>query len=198
MNVEQVVGRVLSVAVAGAFLAVGLRGLVSRRPLFLPGRWLVGIFALLFAKSLTPLLAGEPSALRHAEVISPGVAVLCVVLLVVFWFHMNGFVVYGAPEPVLRNALRHVLDARGLAHEERPGAIHIPSEQLELKLVFNEAAGTAHIKPVPARGRPFVRDVVRGLNTFFVSHPVQLQQRTFAIYTAIGTVLVAIAMYFSL
>jgi hypothetical protein len=120
------------------------------------------------------------------------------VVLVVFWFHLQGYIIVGVTEKTLRTALRHALGERGLPHEDRPGSLHIPSEQLDLRLQFNESAGTAYVKVAPARGKLLLRELSRELRRFFASHPIELRKNAFVVYTYIGALLLGLATLYSL
>jgi hypothetical protein len=101
-------------------------------------------------------------------------------------------------EESLRSALRHTLGERGLSNEDRPGSLHIPSEQLDLQLTINEAGGTAYLRVAPSRGKPLLRELSRELNGFYASHPLELRRNAFVVYTYISALLLGGALLYAL
>jgi hypothetical protein len=133
--------------------------------------------------------------LRYTDTLTPAAAILVGVGLVVFWFHLNGYMVFGVDEATLRSALHHALGARGLSHEDRPGIIHVPSEQVKLELQHNPWGGTAAVKASTGRGRPLLRELSKDMKRFLASHPVVLRKNVF-VYTWVGALLVGLPMMY--
>jgi hypothetical protein len=195
MSAERLASQLLSMALAAAFLSVGLRGLIGRRPLVYSARWLVGLFAVILLQQLTPLLSdGSFAQLNHGALVSRLLPVLALGVLVVFWFYSRGYVVFGVTGATLHDALRHTLGERGLSHEDTADALHLPSERLVLQLQSNDWGGSASVKVTPARGKPLLRELMRDLKRFFARHPVELRKSVFVMYTGIGVLLMCLAM----
>jgi hypothetical protein len=194
MSIGPFASQAFTVGIAASLLYLALRGLIGRRPLVFSSRWFPVILGVIVLKELVPLAGNEYSADPSQGDALPFGTLLVVVVLIASWFWMQGYVIFGASEATLRSALHHALDARGLSYEDRPAAIHIPSEQLDLQLQINEWGGTASVKVAPARGRPLLRELRRDMERFFTSHPISLQKNVFVVYTYVGALLLGVAV----
>jgi hypothetical protein len=193
MSIGPFASQASTVGIAVLSLYLGLRGLIGRRPLVFSSRWFPVILGVLVLRQLIPLAERESSAGPSQEGVLPFGTLLVVAVFVASWFWMQGYMIFGASEATLRCALHHALEARGLSYEDRPAAIHIPSEQLDLQLQINAWGGTASVKAAPARGRPLLRELRKDMERFFTSHPISLQKNVFVVYTYVGALLLGVA-----
>jgi hypothetical protein len=191
MSIGPFAGRALTVGLAVGLLYVGLRGLLGRRPLVFSSRWFPAIMGVTVLRQLIPL-ADTSAGPGHGGTLQLG-TLLLVVVFAASWYWMHGYMIFGVGEDTLRSALHHALGARGLLYEDRPGVIHIPSEQIDLRLQLNEWGGTASVKAAPARGKPLLRELGKDMKGFFTSRPISLRKNVFVVYTYIGALLVGIA-----
>jgi hypothetical protein len=193
MNIGAFANQASMVGIAALSLYLGLRGLIGRRPLVFSSRWFPVILGVTVLRQLVPVAGNQHSADPSQGDVLPFGTLLVIAVFVASWFWMQGYMIFGASEVTLRKALHHALDERGLSYEDRPAAIHIPSEQLDLQLQINEWGGTASVKVAPARGRPLLRELRKDMERFFTSHPISLQKNVFVVYTYVGALLLGIA-----
>lgn len=198
MSIGPLASQALTFGVAAALLYLGLRGLIGRRPLVFSSRWSPVILGVVVLRQLVPLSGnGDPADPSQGGTFPLG-TLLLVVAFVASWFWMQGYMIFGASEATLRSALHHALGVRSLSYEDRPGAIHIPSEQLDLQLQLNRWGGTASVKVAPARGKPLLRKLGKDMKWFFASQPISLRKNMFVVYTYVSALLVGIATLYML
>ena len=178
-------------------LGIGLRGLLRNRPVVFSARWLFGFMLIAFTPSLlNPLLSrlGASGAFQRGwpiALIAPGMFLF---LVIVFWFQMRGYLVFGVTDTTLRSALHHALSERGLRYEEKLGSIHVPNEALDLQVSIQSWMGTAQMKAKQARGQARLQELSGAMKQYYASNAVEVPKVVFVVYVVLGVFLSMVAV----
>lgn len=180
---------VVSGALAAFLLAIGLRGLIHRRPFLISSRWLFLLCVLAFLPGLRPLLAGGPI---------PLLAWMNLTMLLVFgvamWLVTAGYSVFGVTEASFRQGLYAALHRRGLPWEEALGGMHLPTEDAAVQVGMHSWIGTAQIKVLPRGRNALLRDIASGMNAYYRSATVPVNLAPCLVYAVMGGVLLMFAL----
>ncbi|HEX5010882.1 MAG TPA: hypothetical protein VFY71_10815 [Planctomycetota bacterium] len=159
-------------ALLAAFLmGLGLRALITRRPYVFPARWMFVFGLLAFApNSLMPLLMRFPDHGRDSIsdlFLTLGLPAMFVVLVIMLWLTMRGYMAMAITESSMREGLFAALAEMQLPHEETLGAIRLPSVPAELQVAVQSWIGTGQIKARSRGATKLVDSIARGMNAHF-------------------------------
>jgi hypothetical protein len=187
----------LFVAMALFFLAVGLRGVVTRKPFLLSSRWLLGLVFLSFAPSIIqPFLLPPPPAgvggggLNLLVWLNPA---MFVVLAVFMWLSLRGYMAFGVTDGSFREGLLTALGNLQLPHEETLGAIRLPSAGVDLQVAVQSWIGFAQVKAKQRKGGGVLADVAAGMNEYFRSASVATNLTGCVFYVVMGLFMLVFA-----
>jgi hypothetical protein len=173
-------------------LAIGLRGLIRRRPLVFSARWLFGFLSLAFVPQVVnPLWLGfgHSSRLGGSGVMAVLSPAFFLFMTAVFWVQMRGYLVFGVTDTTFRGALQHTLNERGLRYEERLGSVHLPTEGLDLQVVIHGWMGTAQMKMKGSRDSGRLAELSSGMQHYYATNTVEVPKLVFIIYLVMGVFL---------
>jgi hypothetical protein len=179
----------LSGTLAAFLLAIGLRGLVHRRPFLISSRWLFVLCVLAFTPGLRPFLiqAGGISPLAWMNL---GMLLLFGVAM---WLVTAGYSAFGVTEASFRQGLYEALRRRGLPWEEALGGMHLPTEDAAVQVGMHSWIGTAQIKVLPRTRSALLRDIAAGMNAYYRSATVPVNLAPCLVYAAMGGLLLVFA-----
>ena len=147
------------------FLAIGLRGIISRKPFLISLRWSFLLILLGFTPSL--LLAipfsgfGGGGSLWMIQWISPAILLVGSIFL---YFALKGYVAMGVTDVSFREGLLTSLAKLNLPYEETLGSIKLPTIGADLQAAVQSWIGTAQLRMKQRQFNPVLKDVVNGMN----------------------------------
>ncbi len=187
---QSLAGLAVSGVLAAFLLAIGLRGLIHRRPFLISSRWLFLLCVLAFAPGLRPFLA-------QTGAISP-LAWMNLVMLLLFgvamWLVTAGYSAFGVTEASFRQGLYEALRRRGLPWEEAVGGMNLPTEDAAVQVGVHSWIGTAQIKVLPRGRASLLRDIAAGMNAYYRSATVPVNLVPCLVYAAFGGLLLVFAV----
>ena len=135
--------------------AIGLRGLVTRRPFVIPARWFFFLMLLTFLPSIAltfgiPFSSSGPSMPRLSPIMWLNPLMFGVILLMM-WFQMQGYFVFAVTDQGFREALASAMHKLNLPFEERLSAMHLPSVGADLQVAVNPGWALAKSESRAAR-----------------------------------------------
>jgi hypothetical protein len=190
MNQLQTLAALVVSGVLAAFLlAIGLRGLIHRRPFLISSRWLFLLCVVALAPGLRPFLAGGAI---------PQLAWMNLVMFLVFggamWLVTAGYSAFGVTEASFRQGLYEALRRRGLPWEEALGGMNLPTEDAAVQVGMHSWIGTAQIKVLPRGRTPLLREIAAGMNAYYRTATVPVNLVPCALYAVMGGVLLVFAV----
>ena len=189
-QVQVLAGLVVSGALAAFLLAIGLRGLIHRRPFLISSRWLFLLCVLAFLPGLRPFLA-------QGRAISPLTWMNLAMFLifgVAMWLVTAGYSAFGVTESSFRQGLYEALRRRGLPWEEALGGMNLPTEDAAVQVGMHSWIGTAQIKVLPRGRTSLLRDIAAGMNAYYRSATVPVNLAPCLVYAVMGGVLLVFAV----
>lgn len=189
-RLQVVAGLVVSGTLAAFLLAIGLRGLIHRRPFLISSRWLFLLCVLAFLPGLRPFLA-------QGSGISP-LAWMNLAMFLLFggamWLVTAGYSAFGVTEASFRQGLYEALRRRGLPWEEALGGMNLPTEDAAVQVGVHNWIGTAQIKVLPRARASLLRDIAAGMNAYYRSATVPVNLTPCLAYAVIGAALLVFAV----
>lgn len=185
------------------FLAVGIRGLKTRRP-FLTSMRLPLLMMLVYYISLLLLflffsLSEIDPVLRWAPLL------LCSCGLLALCYSMKGYMASGVTFTPFRHGLLSTLDKLRLPYEE-PSSLRrlrsplfgrtIQLKSGEAELQASMWMGAIHLKVKQSRHYPLLREIADAMNEHFRTSPVRTNMMPFALDLLMGTLFLAVGVMF--
>jgi hypothetical protein len=193
-EMQAVAGLAMSGALAAFLLAIGLRGLIHRRPFLISSRWLFLICALAFAPGLLRmglgLLQAQSVALSPLAWMNLGMFLLFAGAM---WLVTSGYSAFGVTEVSFRQGLYEALRRRGLPWEEAIGGMNLPTEDAAVQVGMHGWIGTAQIRVLPRARAALLRDIAAGMNTYYRGAIVPVNLMPCVVYAVMGAVLLVFA-----
>jgi hypothetical protein len=176
-------------------LGIGLKIILTRKPVVLLARWLLAFMALTFTpmliKPICDLFKYGFSAISLAPMI---VLVMYSVLLVMIWFVTKGYLILGVAEDTFRDALHYALNKLNIKFEETLSRIKLPDRNCELQVAIQAWVGTAQIKLKESKDRALLKNIVKEVNNYFQSNSETKTNYLIAIFYSILGLLMIIFM----
>jgi len=149
--------------------AIGLRLLITRKPVVMSSRWTVSFIALAFSPQLlnTFFLKWPAKGLGMMEWISPLMFLTVMVMMII---SMRGYAVFGVTEEYFREAVLGTVTSLGFTVEETMSCLRIKETGQEIKIMVQGAMGSAQITPKSKDSRALVQEIAKGMRTYFRGH----------------------------
>jgi hypothetical protein len=174
--------------IAVAFITIGLRGLLTRKPLLLPTKWIFSILIPAFLPSLlTPFTLHVP--LAELGLMAWAFPLLLILFFLFYWKITKGYSVYGANAETVRKTLLAAVGRLNLSCTENMAGIHLPSEDITLTVSSVMSMGQIRAKGKDA-GK-FLRRLAEIMNEEFTKPEIGCDLMPFGFYLAVGLVMVA-------
>jgi hypothetical protein len=175
-------------------LLLGIRGVVTKRPLLVPRRRFVWILAIPLSIPALLLIAFSP--FDRLDPVSYVVLIIyslvSVVMLLVIWKRTEGYSALGVTDESFQEALRSALNRLNLPFEENIFRIRLTSLDAELKASVQFSLGSAELAIKPPAHRSTLNNIVDAMNDYYKTTPCKIN-RTTSIYFVMSS---AIAIIF--
>jgi RsiW-degrading membrane proteinase PrsW (M82 family) len=170
--------------------AIGLRLLISRKPVVMSSRWTVAFIALALSPQLlnTFFYKGAIKELGIMQWISPLMFLTVMVMMII---SQRGYAVYGVTEEYFREAVLGTVAALGFTVEETMSCLRIKETGQEIKIKVQGAMGAAHLRPKSKDSHALVQEIAKGMRTYFRVHTGKTKMLIAYIYILLGVCLLA-------
>ena len=174
--------------VAIVFLAIGIRGVLIKRPFLISQRWLlVVMFASLIPAILAHLLTpGDSNFMNWLFPLGFGV------ILLMMCYQMRGYMAYAVTDTSFREALLEALQKLQLPYEESLSLIRLTSIKADLQVSVQAWVGTGLIKVKQRAHRAVLREIVNAMNEYFRMSSVPTNMITCVFFVVMGVFAIAL------
>ena len=183
-----------------AFLALGLRGLITKKIMVFPSSRLLWVIAIAFLPlMLMPVLTyfDYPTLSFNYTTLLFNLGIFGI-LLVTLRKQMNGYSLFGVTEDSLHEALAEALQKLNLPYEQSLSRIRLTSVPADLTVAIQPALGTAQISVKDARHRTTLQQIATVMSERFAAGAVPAKLTMFLFYLVFGCLLMAFIAYSSL
>jgi RsiW-degrading membrane proteinase PrsW (M82 family) len=170
------------------FFAIGLRLLITRKPVVMSSRWTVAFIALALSPQLlnTFFYKGASKELGMMHWISPLMFLTVMVMMII---SQRGYAVFGVTEEYFREAVLGTVAALGFTVEETMSCLRIKETGQEIKIMVQGAMGAAHLRPKSKDSHALVKQIAKGMRTYFRVHTGKTKMLIAYIYILLGVCL---------
>lgn len=184
-----------------SFFALGLRGILTKKPFLISSRWLFGVLLLGWAPMiLQPFLMPKPSSLDGLyatfSLIPWLQSAMFLVLLIFTWVALQGYIGYGITDTSIRDGLIYALDKLKIPFEENINGIYLPSIGANLRVAVQSWIGVAQINIRPRRLNNVLRDVTEGMSHYYQTTNASVNLITCYFYLIMGTFMLVFTVLF--
>lgn len=174
------------------FLAIGLRGIVFKKPFLISSRWffvpiLLGFTPLILQSILSSGHHSGPFTL--VQWLAP---TMLLVVAVFLYFVLRGYTAFGVTDASFREALVASLKRLDLPYEETLARVLLPTIGADLQVAVQSWIGTGQLKMKQREFTTVLSDIVRGMNEHYQSGAASKMNLTCCIFYAVMGVLMAV------
>jgi len=159
----------LIVLVPLAFLVLGIKGVVEKKPFLISSRWMWVIMLFLFAPlifySLFNIMDGGYFWLFILF------SLMFIAPLFFMWRAMCGYTAFGVTNDSFRDAIHAALSVRSLAYEERLTEIFLKDDEVDLNVAVQNRIGTGMVR-IKEGHKETLRAIVAEMNKYFCDNKV--------------------------
>jgi len=188
---------ILFALLACFFLLIGVKAVLSKKPVFISSKYFYGLIILAFL----PLL------INTADMISKGYSgkiglimylnpVLFVFLLVFFWFQMKGYMAIGISDDSFREAIHFSLNKNELPFEEKLSVMTLPSLNNELQVAIQSWIGSGQIKLKRSEKTGVLPKIIAAIDEYYATKNITANNFTSIFYIVMGTLMLIFAGVF--
>ena len=172
------------------FLAIGLRGIVMKRPFLVSSRWLLlAIFLTLLPGISMVFFPGSiPFILKWLN------PIIFTVVLVTMCFTLQGYTTFGITDTSFREALLAALQKLQLPYEEMLSSIRLTSIEADLQVSVQSWVGSGVIKIKQRKHRSQLTEIVAAMNEHFRRSSASVNLTTCIIYLVMGILMAALGI----
>jgi len=180
------------------FLAIGGRGIATRKPFLLSARWFLGISLLGLAPSFVmPFVSATPRTGGSLDVLTWLGPAMFVVIAISMWLSLRGYMAFAVTDVSFREGLLAALDKLQLPYEETLGSLRLPSVGADLQIGVQSAMGMGQLRAKQRRHAALLADVVAAMNEYFQSTAVEVNLAGSVFYCVIGVFMLIFAGVFA-
>jgi hypothetical protein len=176
------------------FLAVGLRGIVFKKPFVISSRWFLVLVLVGFTPSL--LLAMPFSGQSHDSgpltILHWLVPAILLVVVVFLYFTLRGYTAVGITDVSFREALVDSLKRLDLPYEETLATVRLTTIGADLQVAVQSWIGTGQLKMKQREFNRLLSDIVRGMNEYYQTGAVSKMNLICCIFYTVMGVLMAV------
>lgn len=172
---------------AGFFLIIGLRGMISKRAFLISNRWLLWMMFIIFVPVILQGIFLPSSTPFLVKWVNP---VIFTVVLVMMCLVLKGYAAYGVTDVSFRESLLTSLDKLQFPYEETLSTVRLPSIEADLQISIQSWIGAGMIKIKQREQRSVLTQIVTEMNKHFQlsSAPINLTSCIF--YLVMGVIIV--------
>lgn len=189
------------------YFAIGIRGVVTRKPFLISYKWMIGMIFLCFLpfvilNIVRMFLYFSPSILisllvdfNIMSLLNPLMIICLFAVMIIFRL---GYIAFGITDSALREALHFVLRKKNLAFEETIGSIKLTSIQAELQVSMQSWIGTGSIRIKPFNKSKLLTEIVQDINIYFQENTTKTNLVTCIYYIVIAAFMLIFSFVFYL
>jgi len=176
-----------------SYFGIGLKVLISKRPLFISSRWYFAMIAIAYVPFAFNYFF-LPGQLSLTSMLMP---VIFGTLLLFYWFILKGYIAIGITDEGFDNALKSALKQLNLPFEESLTRIVLASKGVELQVSIQSWIGTGQlkIKKRSKAGNELLKDIAQSMNDYFKSNQTKTNNLTAIFYLIMGVILLGISVW---
>jgi tetratricopeptide (TPR) repeat protein len=147
------------------YFAIGIRGVVQKKPFLIPYRWMIGVVFVCFLPSIfNAFFFRYGQSFDVIRLLNPLMIVCLFAFMIIF---RPGYIAFGITDSAIREALHSVLKKKNLPFEETIGSIKLTSLQAELQVSIQGWTGTGQIRVRPFNQSKLLTEIVDDINIYF-------------------------------
>jgi len=169
------------------FLIIGIKVVLSKRPLFMPSRYffvfMILAFSPQFVNTASMLFRDLPSKLGLILYLNP---IMFICLLVFFWIQMKGYMAIGISDDSFRDAMHFSLNKINQPFEERLSMIKLTSIDANLQVAIQSWVGAGQIKLKGSKDAKLLSEIIEGINEYYINNKIKPNNTTSIFYIIMG------------
>ncbi len=177
--------------IAFYFLFIGVKVVISKRPLFIPSKYffalMVFAFSLITVNIFLKDLSGKS---RIIFMISP---ILFICLLVYFWILMKGYMAIGVSDDSFSDALHFSLKRINQPFEEKLSAIRLTAINANLQIAIQSWTGSAQLRFKQSKDTKLLKEIIAGMNEYYIKNHIKPNNVTSIFYILLGVFMLVLA-----
>jgi len=183
--------------IAFFFLFIGIKVVISKRPLFMPSKYFFAFIVLAFSPQFVTtvdmFLKGLPGKIGLIFLISP---ILFVCLLVFFWILMKGYMAIGVSDDSFRDAIHFSLKRINQPFEEKLSAIKLTAINTILQIAIQSWIGSAQLRLKQSKDTKLLTEIIAGMNEYYINNNIKPNNVISTFYILIGFFMLVFAGVF--
>lgn len=180
MNIMWLVIVVMSLA----FLTIGIKGVVEKKPFLISSRWMWVLMLVCFGPQIFNSLCFLTDD-KHFDWIFVLAPIMLIFLLFFMWRQMCGYMAFGVTDDAFRDALHAALAARSIEYEERLTKVHLKNEKVDLQVSVQSWMGVGQIR-IKDGHQETLKGIVAEMNKYFCNNKVTVNLFTCIIDIVLG------------
>lgn len=176
----------LFVIMAAFFLIIGLRVILTKRPFSMPNKWMFWMLCLVFMPIILQPLYFPASNTDYMLWLN---SAIFAVSLVMSYFALKGYVVYGVVDTTFREALLSSLDKLNLPYEETLSTVRLTSIEVDLQVSVQSWMGIGQLKSKKHMYSPQLTEIVSNMNEHFQITSASINLTTCIFFVIMGVLM---------
>ncbi|WOH38470.1 hypothetical protein RI844_04400 [Thalassotalea fonticola] len=177
----------LFVFMAVFFLYIGIKVIVSKRPLLFPSK----IFFIFMLLAFSPQFIMSFERFASPTFLDMGIILyisplMFVVILAFMWIQMKGYMAIGISDNSFRNAIHYSLNKNQIEFEEQLSLIKLTSIKSELQVAVQSWVGTGQLKLKKSKDKDLMFNLISSINEYYTSNTIKPNNITSIFYIVMG------------
>lgn len=179
------------------FLLIGVRIVVTKKPLLINSRIFFVFMILCFSPQLINFmnLFGTEAGARMGAILYLN-PLLYTLLLSFFWIQMKGYIAVGVHDESFRDAIHYSLNKNEMPFEEQLSLIKLTSIGAQLQIAVQSWVGTAQLKLKNSNDKSIIKKIVLVINDYYFENDIDVNNITAVFYILMGIVMLAFSILF--
>ena len=178
------------------YFAIGIKGVIQKKPFLMPYRWMVGMIFLCFFPSLFNSFFFSYGHSFDVMSLLNSLMIICLFAFMIIF--RPGYMAFGITDSAIREALHSVLKKKNLAFEETIGSIKLTSVKAELQVSIQGWMGTGQIRIKPFNQSKLLAEVVKDINTYFQENDTKTNLTACIFYIVMAVFMLVFSFVFYL